>query len=98
MSKQKQADGAQVDRLAALADLVANPTRVRILEAIRSGEVPVGTLAEQIGVSVSGVSQHMAKMKAHGLVKGRRDAQTMYYAQVPGVLAEMKSLLAEIVG
>ena len=42
-------------------------------------ELSVADLAERLGVSVSAVSQHIAKLRAYGLVAPRRDLQTLYY-------------------
>jgi DNA-binding transcriptional ArsR family regulator len=44
------------------------------------GERPVGELATMAGLSQSALSQHLARMRLQGLVKTRRDAQTIYYS------------------
>ena len=43
------------------------------------GEMSVGELAERIGLSQSALSQHLAKLRAEGLVATRKQAQTVYY-------------------
>jgi DNA-binding transcriptional ArsR family regulator len=42
-------------------------------------EMSVGAIAEQVVSSIQNVSQHLSKMKAHKLVRSRRDGQTIYY-------------------
>ena len=43
------------------------------------GEMSVGDLAERVGLSQSALSQHLAKLRAEGLVATRKQAQTVYY-------------------
>jgi ArsR family transcriptional regulator, virulence genes transcriptional regulator len=64
----------------AVLTAMANPKRLMILCTLIEGEVPVGTLATQIGLSQSALSQHLSKLRALNLVKTRRDAQTIYYS------------------
>jgi len=51
--------------LAALAD----PTRRRVFEALRSGPKPVGAIAQGLPVSRPAVSQHLKVLKGAGLVR-----------------------------
>ena len=64
---------------------MASDTRLKIMCALSEGEMPVGQLAELTGQSHSAVSQHLAKLRAAGLVESRRDAQTIYYRCSGGV-------------
>jgi len=74
------AGAAGIDETAELMKLAGNSTRLKLLYLLESlTEVSVSDIAELLGVSVSAVSQHLAKLKAYGLVNGRRDAQTIYY-------------------
>ena len=60
--------------------LAGNSTRLKLLYLLDyMKELCVCDLEEMLGVSVSAVSQHLAKLKAYGLVAPRRDAQTIYY-------------------
>ncbi|MBO3761139.1 winged helix-turn-helix transcriptional regulator [Ciceribacter sp. L1K23] len=65
---------------AGLLSAMANPKRLMILCSLVKGEVPVGVLAQQVGLSQSALSQHLSKLRAQKLVKTRRDAQTIYYS------------------
>jgi ArsR family transcriptional regulator len=59
---------------------LGNGKRLVILcKLMQAGEMNVGTLAETLGLSQSALSQHLAKMRAEGLVATRRDSQTIWY-------------------
>lgn len=64
---------------------MANETRLKILCILRDGEYAVNEIVDLSGQSQSAVSQHLAKLRSAGLVKSRRDAQTIYYSGAPGV-------------
>lgn len=69
-----------LDERAAILDVVAQPTRLRLFYLLdQLEEVCVCDLGEILGVSQSAVSQHLAKFKAYGLVTARRDNQTLFY-------------------
>lgn len=57
----------------------SDTSRVRILSALTSQELNVGTLAEMVGISESAVSHHMRGLRQMGLVKARRDGKEVYY-------------------
>ena len=70
----------ELEEAAELFNLASNSTRLKILFLLdRLKELCVCDLAEMLGVSVSAVSQHLAKLRAYGLSSTRRDAQTIYY-------------------
>jgi ArsR family transcriptional regulator, virulence genes transcriptional regulator len=63
-----------------LLKLLANEKRLLILCFLASrGEITVGELAERVELSQSALSQHLAKLRADGLVAFRRASQTLYY-------------------
>ena len=64
-----------VETFGALAD----PTRARILYALRSGELCVRDLAHVTGVSESAVSHQLRVLRDRRLVKTRRDGNIIYY-------------------
>lgn len=64
---------------ARLLKLMASEQRLVILCRLIDGEASVGDLAAHVGLAQSATSQHLAKMRAEGLVATRRDAQTIYY-------------------
>jgi DNA-binding transcriptional ArsR family regulator len=66
----------QLDVFQALAD----PTRRRIVEALRNGEQQVGEVVEKAGVHQSGVSRHLRILHESGFVSMRPDGQRRLYA------------------
>lgn len=70
----------EFEEAAELFTLASNSTRLKILFLLDNlKELCVCDLAEMLDVSVSAVSQHLAKLRAYGLTTTRRDAQTIYY-------------------
>lgn len=83
---------------AALLSAMANPKRLLILCNLVNGEVPVGVLATQVGLSQSALSQHLSKLRAQKLVKTRRDAQTIYYSSNASQVLTLLDALNSIYG
>ncbi|HJV43695.1 metalloregulator ArsR/SmtB family transcription factor [Caulobacter sp.] len=70
---------ASAHAAARLLKLLASEQRLLILCRLIDGEASVGDLATHVGLAQSATSQHLAKMRAEGLVATRREAQTIYY-------------------
>jgi len=81
---------------AALLSAMANPKRLLILRSLVKGEVAVGVLATQVGLSQSALSQHLSKLRAQKLVKTRRDAQTIYYSSTSEPVMKILATLEDI--
>ncbi len=81
---------------AALLSAMANPKRLMILCSLVKGEVPVGVLANHVGLSQSALSQHLSKLRAQKLVKTRRDAQTIYYSSTSESVIRVLETLEDI--
>ncbi|GGX34972.1 ArsR/SmtB family transcription factor [Streptomyces noursei] len=85
-------DSAGAERAIAVLKAVADPTRYRLLWALSRQEFPVGSLAEMAGAHVAAISQHLAKLRAAGLVVSRREGTRIYYRaagpHVRGLLEE----------
>jgi DNA-binding transcriptional ArsR family regulator len=79
----KQRSGTLPDAAAsAAADslrLLADGTRLKILWVLMHEEANVGTLAELVGANPPAVSQHLAKLRAAGMVEVRREGTFAYY-------------------
>ena len=67
-------------RAAGLMRALANEHRLLILCQLAAGERGVGELVAAIGLSQSAVSQHLARLRAEGLVKTRREGQAIFYS------------------
>jgi DNA-binding transcriptional ArsR family regulator len=77
----------------ALLEVIAEPTRRRILDAVRDGERSVGELVEEVGMHQPGVSRHLKVLRDAGLVEVRRDAQRRLYRLRPEPLMELDAWL-----
>jgi ArsR family transcriptional regulator, virulence genes transcriptional regulator len=59
---------------------LANPKRLRVLALLAKAEMSVGELANVLEVPLSNVSQHLALLKAQGLVTARKAGQSVHYS------------------
>jgi DNA-binding transcriptional ArsR family regulator len=75
-------------------DVLAEPTRRRILDLIRDEERPVNDLVARLDLSQPGVSKHLRVLREAGLVEVRSDAQRRLYRVRAGPLAEIDEWLA----
>lgn len=78
---------------------VANVHRLKVLQILGRREMTVGSLVDQVGLSQSALSQHLAKLRECGLVKTRRDAQSIWYSvkseKVPQILEALSLMFDE---
>lgn len=75
---------------------LANPQRLRILCSLAEEELSVGELNQRVDLSQSALSQHLARLRAQGLVTTRRDAQTINYSLADGPAKRVMATLYEI--
>ena len=67
------------DAAANLLAAMANQSRLMILCHLLNEELTVSQLAERVGLNQSPLSQHLSRLRALGLVKTRRDGQSIHY-------------------
>jgi DNA-binding transcriptional ArsR family regulator len=77
----------------ALFEAIAEPTRRRILDAVRTEERSVTELVERLGMSQPGVSRHLRILRNAGLVTVRPDAQRRLYGLRSEPLRELDEWL-----
>ena len=82
-----------IDSVQTAFDVLAEPTRRRILDDVRDGERSVGELVERLHVSQPGVSKHLRVLREAGLVDVRQDAQRRLYRARLEPLAEIDEWL-----
>ena len=66
-------------RQARVLKALANESRLKIVDRLSRGECSVGELTEMIGSDPSTVSKHLAVLRAHGIVRDRRQGNVVYY-------------------
>ncbi len=69
-----------VSEASELLKAMASPHRLMLLCLLADRERSVGALMEELNLRQATVSQHLARLRQEGLVKTRRDAQTIYYS------------------
>ncbi|MFD5624562.1 ArsR/SmtB family transcription factor [Streptomyces yangpuensis] len=80
------------DRLevaASVLALLADRTRLALMERLGRGEADVTTLTEACGAARPSVSQHLAKLRLAGLVTARKDGRRAVYALRHGHLRRL---------
>jgi ArsR family transcriptional regulator len=78
-----------MDDLVLAAKALADPTRVRVLAALRDGELCVCELSDALEVTQSTLSTHLQVIREADLVQTRKEGKWVYYALKP----EAKRLL-----
>ena len=68
---------------------LADPTRRRILELLKSGDLTAGELAKIFDVSKPTLSHHLATLKAAGLVTDERHGQNIVYSLNTTVMQDL---------
>ena len=74
-------------------EVIAEPTRRRILDAVRDTECSVNDLVQRVGMHQPGVSRHLKVLRDAGLVDVRRDAQRRLYRLRPEPLIALDTWL-----
>jgi ArsR family transcriptional regulator, virulence genes transcriptional regulator len=88
---------ARAGEAAALLKALSNEHRLLILcHLIGAGELTVGELVRQVGLSQSALSQHLARLRDEGLVGFRRESQTLFYHVVDPRAGQLLELLRDI--
>lgn len=79
--------------MATMFDIVADPTRRRILDLLRERERSVNDLVAALALSQPGVSKHLRALREAGLVRVRQDAQRRWYTLHAEPLTELDAWL-----
>jgi DNA-binding transcriptional ArsR family regulator len=75
---------------------LANESRLMIMCVLSEGELSVGELNQRIKLSQSALSQHLAVLREQGLVKTRRESQTIYYSLAETAAMSIVELLHDV--
>jgi DNA-binding transcriptional ArsR family regulator len=60
--------------------VLADPTRIRLLDTLRVSPASVGQLTDPIGSSQQNVSKHLGVLLTHGIVDRRREGTSSVYS------------------
>ena len=79
-AKSEAVPEADLEKMAMTYKILGDPTRLKILMALRDKEMCVCDLAAFSGLSESATSHQLRRLKDLSLVKKRRDGKVLYYS------------------
>jgi DNA-binding transcriptional ArsR family regulator len=79
---------------AELFGTLADPMRLRIVETLRGGELPVNDIVSRVDIHQSGVSRHLRILHDAGFVRVRPEGQKRLYSLSPDRVRELDAWLA----
>ena len=83
-------------KAAAMMAALSHEARLRVLCDLAGCERMAGELVQRSGLSQSALSQHLAKLRAEGLVTTRREGQSIFYSIADPNAARILGVLHEI--
>ena len=78
--------------------VLADPTRVRIVELLLDGEKNVGELVEAVGLQQGRVSSHLACLRWCGFIGTRREGKYVYYRITDPRVRDLMRLARQLLG
>ncbi|HEU5324577.1 MAG TPA: metalloregulator ArsR/SmtB family transcription factor [Candidatus Limnocylindria bacterium] len=91
-------DDANRVRAATIARAFADPKRLCVVERLASGERSVSELSRDVGCQVPNMSQHLAVLRAAGLVTTRRVGSTVLYRLADDRVLDAYRMLQQVAG
>jgi ArsR family transcriptional regulator len=76
--------------------ILGHPVRIQLLGLLREGERSVSSLAQDLGVSQSNLSQHLSLLKDKGIIDCRREGHQVFYSLADSRIPEFFVLMEEI--
>ncbi len=77
-AREPEAELLQLQAL--LCQALSDPKRLRILYRISEREVSVGEIAQDLNMSIANASQHLGLLRARGLVRARKEGNSVLYS------------------
>lgn len=74
---------------------LADPTRRAILERLRGGRATVSELADPFDMTVQGISKHLKRLEAAGLIRQEKEGREVWCELVPDPMLSASSWLDE---
>jgi len=75
---------------------LANPKRQEILDCLRNEDMTVNKLVKKTGISQANLSQHLAIMRAKGIVSTERKGINVYYSLANSKIIQAFDLISEV--
>ena len=96
VSRRLADDVEALNQAASLLGAMANPKRLQMLMLLSQDEMSAGHLTKEVRLDQSAASQHLAKLRAAGLVETRREAQQIFYICRSDKVSRLLVTLADI--
>ncbi|MDQ2853684.1 MAG: metalloregulator ArsR/SmtB family transcription factor [Chloroflexota bacterium] len=85
-------------RAAAIARALSDEKRLCVVERLADGERSVSDLSRDVGCQVPNMSQHLAVLRAAGVVASRREGSTVFYRLAHPQVLEVYRILRDVAG
>ena len=72
---------------------LAHPTRIAIVEVLRDGELPAGTIIERLGLEQANASQHFSILRAKQIVSSRKEGNQVFYSVRDPLLIDVLDIM-----
>ncbi|HOO51098.1 MAG TPA: metalloregulator ArsR/SmtB family transcription factor [Alphaproteobacteria bacterium] len=96
MRTENDCNGIDAQKAVTFLKALSNEKRLQILCKLLHQEMCVNEMEKQVNLSQSALSQHLAKLRASGLVKTRRSAQTIFYSVKDPDILELMNTFSHI--
>ena len=88
-------DPALLNRAAQTIRVLGHADRLKIAEVLEAGDATVTEIQEQVELPQAIVSQHLARLRAHGIVASTREGQNVVYSLVEPKVLHILSCIRE---
>ncbi len=85
----------ELNRRAEMLKVLSHPQRLCILRGINMYHCNVGKIQETLGLTQSGLSQHISKLKAAGIIKGERNGKEICYRVIDETALRIVDMMFE---
>lgn len=93
MKRNEMLDSEKIEKLSRCMKALANPIRLKILFALRDGEMAVLNIKEKVSSTQSNISQHLCKMQDKDILTSRKDGNQVYYRIKNKLVFELFSII-----
>jgi ArsR family transcriptional regulator len=85
-----------IEEAAVAMQAMSHPLRIKVLCLLSSGEISVQEIVEAVGTTQGNVSQHLAILKASGMIASRSEGKKMLYRIEDKRIVKLISLTREM--
>jgi DNA-binding transcriptional ArsR family regulator len=86
---QTRLDDRIIARMAEIFSALSDPSRIRLIAALKDEELHVSALAEMVGISESAVSHHLRGLRQLRLVRARKEGRQVFYSLDDAHIADL---------